>query len=104
MHARRKDSMKHEGLLAGSPGDNAHFHWLARLLGYVFVALLVVCAKASLLGILAGARLSFPACRSWAGSPNAGTWLPSQVFLAIQSCTLRQGHPRAPPMPVATLR
>ena len=91
------------GLLAGSLGDNADFHWLARLLGYVFVALLVACANASLVCIVSGARLSFPACRSLAGSTNVVGHLASQVVLAIQSWTLRQAHPRAPPIPVAAV-
>ncbi len=94
----------HQGLLAGSLGDNAPFHWLARLLGYVFVAFLVACANASLLVVLSSARLSFPACQSLAGLANAGTWLPSQGVLAIQSWTLRQANPRAPPIQAATVR
>lgn len=89
----------HQGLLAGSLGNSAHFHWLARLLGYVFVALIVACANASLVSILSGTRLSFPACRSFAGSPDVIGWLPSQVVLAIQFWTLRQANPRAPPFP-----
>lgn len=87
----------HHGLLAGSLGDSAQLHWLARLLGYVFVAFLVACANASLLVVLSGARPSFPTCRSFAGSPNVVGWLPSQVFLAIQSWPLHQTYPRAPP-------
>ena len=39
-------------------------------------------------------------CRSGAASPNAGLWLPTQAVLTIQSWTLRQAHPRAPPIPV----
>lgn len=59
MHARRKDNMKHEGLLAGSLGDGAQLHWLARLLGYVFVfvAFVEACANASLVTILSSVRL-----------------------------------------------
>lgn len=58
---------------------------------------LVACANASLVGILSGARLSFPYSRPLAGLTNAGARLPSQVVRAIQSWTLRQMHPRAPP-------
>ena len=59
---------------------------------------LAPCANASFVGILGGARLSFPAYRSLAGSPNAGAWAPSEVVPAIQSWTLRQANPRAPPV------
>ena len=41
--------------------------------------------------------------RSSAGSPDAGARLPSQVFLTIQSWTLRRAQARAPPIPVATV-
>ncbi len=92
----------HEGLLTGSQGEGPHLHWLARLLGYVSTAFLVACVNASLVSILSGARLSFPAYRSLAGSPSGGGWLPSQVVLAVQSCTLHQANPRAPPIPVAS--
>lgn len=101
MHARRKDSMEYEGLHNGSQGEGPRLHWLARLIGYVATAFLVACANTSLVGIASGARLSFPAYMSFAGSPDAGVWLPSQVFLTIQSWTLRQTHPRAPPVQVA---
>ncbi len=84
-------SGQRDGLLTGSQGEGPHLHWLARLLGYVCTAFLVACANASLVGILSGARLSFPAYRSLAGSPNP----------AIQSCTLRQAQARAPPIQVA---
>jgi apolipoprotein N-acyltransferase len=97
-------SRPHEGLLTGSEAEAPQFHWLARLLGYVVAAFLVACANASLVGILSGARLSFPACRSWAGSPIAGACAPSQVSSAIQSWTLRQAHPRAPPVEIAAVR
>ncbi len=90
----------HQGLLAGSLGDTAQLHWLARLLGYVFVALIVACANASLVSILSGTRLSFPACRSLAGSPNVVRRLASQSVLAIQPWTLRQVQARASPIAV----
>ncbi len=103
VRARQKDSMEYEGLCTGSHGDGPQPHWLARLLGFVPLASLLAAANASLLGIASGARLSFLACRSFAGSPNVVGWLPSQVFLAIQSWPLRQAHPRAPPTQVATV-
>ena len=96
-------SGRHNGLLTGSQGEGPNLHWLARLLGFVCAAFLVACANASLVGILSGARLSFPAYRSLPGSPNAGAWAPSQVVRAIQSWTLRQTQARAPPIHVATV-
>ncbi len=87
----------HEGVLGGSQSEGLQFHWLARLLGYIATAFLVACANASLLGIVAGVRLSFPAYRSFTALPNFAGWLPSQVLLPIQSRTLHQGSPRAPP-------
>jgi len=91
----------HEGLLTGSQAEGPHLHWLARLLGYVCTALVVACVNASLVGFLSGARLRFPTYRSLVGSPNVVGRLASQTFLAIQSWTLRQAHPRAPPIDVA---
>ena len=88
----------HDGLLTGSAGEGPRFHWLARLLGYVCTAFLVVCANASLVGLLSRVRLCFPAGRLLAGSSNAGAWPPSQVLLAIQSWVFRQAYPRAPPV------
>ncbi len=89
--------------LTASKAEGPHLHWLARLLGFVFVAFLVACANASLVVVLSSARLSFPACRSLAGSPNVGARPPSQVVLAIQSWTLRPAYPRAPPIPVTVV-
>jgi len=87
-----------EGLLTGAQGDAANLHWLARLLGYVCMAFLVACVNASLVGILSRARLSFPACRSLAGSSNTVGRLASRVVLPIQFWTLRQAYPRGPPL------
>jgi len=89
------------GPLAPSQGEAPHLHWLARLLGRACTTFLAPCANASLIRILSGVHLSFPAYRSLAGSRNDIGWLPAQVPLAIQSRTLRQTYPRAPPMPVA---
>ena len=88
----------HEGLLTGSPDEGLHLHWLARLVGYVCTALIVACVNTSLVGILSRVRLSFPSCRSLAGSLNVMGRLAGQVVQRIQSWTLRQAHPRAPPV------
>ncbi|MFH1418379.1 MAG: hypothetical protein ABII12_08865 [Planctomycetota bacterium] len=92
----------HEGLLTGTQGEVAYLHWLARLMGYVCMALLAACANASLVGILSGARLSFPTFRSLAGSPIAVAAPRSPIVLPIQSWTLRQGYPRGPPIPAVS--
>ena len=90
--------MEYEGLLTGSQGEGPQFHWLARLLGYVPLASLLACVNASPVGIVNGARLSLPAWRSVAGPLNVVGWLPSRTFLTIQTWTLRQADPRAPPI------
>lgn len=72
--------------------------WLARPLGYVASTFLVACSNASLVGILSGTRLSLPARRSLARSPNAVGCLPSQAVLPIQSWILHQAQARAPPI------
>ena len=86
-----------DGLLTSSQGEGLHFHWLARLFGYVFAAFLVACANASLVGFVVRARLRFPVCKSPFGSSAVVGRIPSQVNMAIQSWTLRQAFPRAPP-------
>ncbi len=97
MHARRKHSTEYQGLHTGSQGDGPQPHWLARLLGYVLLASLLAGVNASLLGIVSSARLRLPVYRSLAGLVNAGARLTSQVVMAIQSWTLHQANPRAPP-------
>ncbi|MHC4697953.1 MAG: hypothetical protein ACYTFA_14565 [Planctomycetota bacterium] len=89
----------HDGLLTGSVGEGHHPHWFARLLGYVSTAFLVACVNASLVGLLGNARLSFPAERSLEGARNAVGRVLSQVVVTIESWTLRQAYPRAPPIP-----
>ncbi len=93
----------HDGLLTGSQGEGLHFHWLARLFGYVSASFLVACANASLVGLVNRTHLRFPACKSPVGSPTVVRRLMSQLCLAIQSWTLRQAYPRAPPDSVATV-
>lgn len=94
----------HQGLLTGSQTEGPQLYWLARLLSYVCTAFLLACANASLVGMLSRARFSFPPSILLPESPNAVGWHPSQVFLAIQSWTLRQADPRAPPISVAVRR
>lgn len=91
----------HDGLLSSSQIEGLQFHWLARLFGYVSAAFLVACVNATLVTVLRGARLSFPSCRSWDGCPNAAGWHASRLVLAIQSWSIHQAYPRAPPSHVA---
>ena len=79
----------------------AHPTELAGLLAYIFKASLVACANASVVSILSGARLSFPACRSLARQLNALGHLQSEVLVVIPSWAFRQAYPRAPPIEVA---
>ncbi len=44
-----------QGLLAGTQSQSPILHWISHLLGYAFVAFLVVCVNASLLVMLSGA-------------------------------------------------
>ncbi len=87
----------HDGLLTGSQGGGVPIHWLARLLGYVGTAFLVACVNAVLIGMVSRVRLSFWGYRSFARSADIGKSVLSDTFLLIQSWTLRQANPRAPP-------
>lgn len=87
---------------AGGPEMSAlQLTWAARRprapvagpLAYVCTAFLVACDNASLVGILIGARLGFPACRSLAGSPNASAWPPWQGVQAIQRLPFARRKP-----------
>ena len=91
----------HDGPLTGLHAEGPYLHWLARLLGYVCTAFLVASVNVSLIGILTGARLHFPLCRSLVGVHNATWRIASQVILVIQSLAVRQAHPRAPPIQLA---
>ncbi len=86
-----------EGLITGPQGEAANIRWLARLLGYVCTAFVVACANALLVGIQAGSRLSCPAYRLLAKSPNTEARPPSKTVLAIQDWTFCLANPRAPP-------
>ena len=85
-------------LLVASQSQAAQCDWFARLISYICRAFVQVCTNASLVGILSGARLIFPACLSSGRSPNAVAWSSSQAVLAIASWSVRQAHPRAPPV------
>ena len=85
--------------LPASQAEAPHLHCLPRLLAYVCTAILAASVNASLVGILIGARPSFPPCLTVPESPDTLGRVLSQVAPAIQSCALRHAHPRAPPIP-----
>ena len=97
--ALRPLGLRH-GLLAGTQGDGVIVDWLGRLLGYLFVAFLVVCVNASLLAVLNSARLSLPLQRSSAQRPSSGVCHLPRTSPCLQLWALRRGYPRAPPVPV----
>jgi apolipoprotein N-acyltransferase len=88
----------HHGLLAGAQGDGVLLHWVGRMLGYVFVAFLVVCANASLLMLLSSVRISIPRIRSLAGLTDSQACLAPRVFVRATSVAMGQAYPRAPPI------
>jgi len=94
-------SVLQQSPVGDSQAQGPHLDWLARLLGYVSTGFLVACVNVSLVAILSGVRLNFPACRSRAGSPDVGTCPPLQVVPAIQFWTRRQVYPRGPPISAA---
>jgi apolipoprotein N-acyltransferase len=89
------------GLLAGTQAGGTLADWVSSFFGYALVALLLVCANASLISILTGVRLSVPACRSVPGSPPVRGLRSPPTFACLQRWTYRQAYPRAPPIPVA---
>ncbi len=86
------------GLLAGAQGDGVLLHWVGRMLGYVFVAFLVVCANASLLMLLSSARISIPRIRSLPGLTDSQACFAPRVFVRATSVAMGQAYPRAPPI------
>lgn len=85
------------GLLAATQDDGSLGLRVAPLLGYVFVAFLVVYANASLVAVLGKARLRTPRQRSFATLPISEACSSSQTVLCLQFLALGQGGPRAPP-------
>jgi len=87
-----------QGLLGASDGGAGVAHWIGRLLGYVFVAAMVVLVNASLLAVLSHARVAMP-CPATAIERAASPTIrmSSQLLCPHQLFALLQGHPRAPP-------
>ena len=89
------------GLLAGTQAGRTLADWVSSFLGYALVALLLVCANASLISILSGVRLSVPAGRSLLGPPPAGGLPSPPTLTCLRRWTYRQAYPRAPPIQLA---
>jgi apolipoprotein N-acyltransferase len=87
-----------QGLLAGAQSQSPVLHWISRMLGYAFVAFLVVCVNASLLVILSNRRLKIPCQRALSELSDSGKIHLSQTLLYLRLITIFRGHPRAPPL------
>jgi apolipoprotein N-acyltransferase len=87
-----------QGLLAGAQSQSQTLHWISRLLGYAFVAFLVVCVNASLLAVLSNGCLKIPCWRLLAELPDFGKIHLSQTLLCPQLVTIFRGYPRPPPL------
>ena len=85
------------GLLAGTQADGPIVEWVGRLLGYVFVALMVACANASLLAVLTHVRVSSPSETLLAMLRQTGTCPSSHTPWSHHRLALTHAHPRAPP-------
>ncbi|MCK4342806.1 MAG: hypothetical protein KAY37_13895 [Phycisphaerae bacterium] len=90
-----------QGLLAGTQTENTYLHWIARGLGYVFVAALVAGGNAALLELLTWARLPMPAPRILPRVPVAEMILSPRPVPYVQRWILHQAYPRAPPGRIA---
>ena len=86
-----------QGLLAGTRSTNGFLHWISCLLGYAFVASLVVGVNAWLVLLLSGARLRLPPPTMPAGLSNAERCPLSQTFSHPQFLPLCEVYPRPPP-------
>ncbi|MCG8405281.1 MAG: hypothetical protein MI923_08805 [Phycisphaerales bacterium] len=87
-----------QGLLASTQIESAQFQWVARLLGYVLVAVFVACINATLLLALCVVRLGISSSRMPANSfLDCETRATSQVSV-FQWLMFRQMNPRGPPM------
>lgn len=86
-----------QGLLAGTQSADGFLHRISCLLGYAFVALLVVGVNAWLVLLLSSARLRPVLPSLPAGLPNAERCFLSQTFLRPQFLPLCEVYPRPPP-------
>lgn len=84
--------------LVATTQDAGFVHWLGGLLGYVFVAFVVIYINASLLALVGIVRFVAPETATRIGTPHIrvrhGV---SQVTLRSQLYSLCESHPRAPP-------
>lgn len=86
------------GLLAGAIGSGALVSWVGGLLGYVFVAFLVIWANAAIVSLLSRAclRISLPRIRK--STLDLARSLPILVaFSPPKNFSICEARPRAPP-------
>lgn len=92
------------GLLAGAQMESIQVQWLARLLGYVFVAFLVAYVNASLLAFVVAVRgLGAPQSKSPAELIVVGRIAPSLSCIFYDRWIHSRARPRAPPAIPSTL-
>jgi len=85
--------------LVATTQDASLVHWLGGLLGYVFVAFIVIYINASLLAIVGIVRLVAPEAAVLVGMSDTRVFhRASQVTLRSQLFSLCEAHPRAPPV------
>lgn len=86
-----------QGLLAGTQSADGFLHWISCLLGYAFVASLVVGVNAWLVLLISSACLRPVILSLSAGLPKAGRCPLSQTLLHPQFLPLCEVYPRPPP-------
>ncbi|HNQ24921.1 MAG TPA: hypothetical protein PKK06_17730 [Phycisphaerae bacterium] len=87
-----------QGLLARTGQELVAIHWIARVLGYVFAAALVVAVNAALLALLSRARLTLARSGVVGAAARCVVRLSSQMMFFEQLFARRRTHPRAPPV------
>jgi hypothetical protein len=86
-----------QGLLAGTQGNDPCFQWIARWLGYAFVALVLTGVNAFLLELLSCIGLPPPPRRSCLQLAPTPVRHVRPAFVHIRRETTRRAYPRGPP-------
>jgi apolipoprotein N-acyltransferase len=85
------------GLLAGTAGEGTLLEWVGRAFGYVLIAFLIAVLNASLVSVLAGARLTLPQISRRISLLNTGASIAPRMLFVLPSFAIRLLRPRAPP-------
>lgn len=86
------------GLVAGSLGGGALVSWVGGLLGYVFVAFLVIWASAAILSLIGRARIRMTLPRLLVFSPERARFsICRSIRTPVAAFAICQARPRAPP-------